>query len=161
VAAIVCALLRQHLDKGSTNSIVTDAGIVRGVPIRQGLSMPFGVFPASKAPPAAKADRSAAAQKMQKVLRQATIPIPPAIYRNNPSNSQLERALEELLDKHGLSRNSEPKQIDRVKKKLQLNRDLEGMQPDASSFFFHTAFAQCTFTHTDDFDSWPGHAFPQ
>lgn len=64
---------------------------------------------------------------MQKVLRQATIPIPPAIYRSNPSNAQLEGALEDLLRNHGLNRNSEAKQIDKVKRKLQLSRDLEGV----------------------------------
>eukprot|EP00884_Botryococcus_braunii_P017966 jgi/Botrbrau1/4853/Bobra.0032s0014.1 len=79
--------------------------------------------------PAGKSERSAAVQKLQGILRKATISIPPALYVKHKSDADLEEALEDLLAKHGLHRSADPRQIERVKKKVQLNRDLEGIDP--------------------------------
>lgn len=74
-----------------------------------------------------KSGRSAGVQELQGILRRATIPIPPSLYVKHKSDSDLEQALEQLLSKHGLHRNADSRQVEKVKKKLQLSRDLEGM----------------------------------
>lgn len=65
-------------------------------------------------------------QTLQGILKKATIPIPPALYVKHKSDADLAEALEELLNKHGLHKSADPRQIEKVKKKLQINRDLEG-----------------------------------
>lgn len=65
--------------------------------------------------------------KAKKVLKEASIRIPPNIYKKNKTLVELESALEALLEKHGLSFNSSKKIIRKVKKRLEIERDMDGI----------------------------------
>lgn len=65
--------------------------------------------------------------KAKKVLKEASIRIPPNIYKKNKTLVELESALEALLEKHGLSINSSKKIIRKVKKRLEIERDMDGI----------------------------------
>lgn len=45
-------------------------------------------------------------EKLRGICKAATITVPPNIYRGNPSDEQLQEALEALLEKHGLDANA-------------------------------------------------------
>lgn len=65
--------------------------------------------------------------KMRKVCKQATIAIPPSVYRKNCDSGDMESAMLELLKRNGLKLNSSKSAIMAVKEKLQMERDLDGI----------------------------------
>lgn len=66
-------------------------------------------------------------QQLRYLCRQATIPIPPSIYAKNKADGEVAVALEALLEKHGLRASSNSQDAAKVKAKLQLQRDLDGI----------------------------------
>ncbi|QDZ19930.1 hypothetical protein HOP50_03g24480 [Chloropicon primus] len=70
---------------------------------------------------------SARIEKAKKILKMASMRIPPRVYALNKDPSSLERSLEDLLSTQGLSLASPKKDIVRVRKRLELERDLDGI----------------------------------
>ena len=65
---------------------------------------------------------------LKRVLKLATIRIPPRVFVINKNKEEsLRVALESLLEKHGLSVSSSRKRINKVKKRLEVERDMEGI----------------------------------
>ena len=65
--------------------------------------------------------------QQRSLCRLATIPIPPSVYAKNKTDEELAAALEALLEKHGLSASSNSQDAAKIKAKLQLQRDLDGI----------------------------------
>lgn len=65
--------------------------------------------------------------KLRSVCRAATVAIPPCIYAQNKSEEELISALKTLLSKYGLRASSSAADISKVRAKLQLERDLDGI----------------------------------
>lgn len=82
---------------------------------------------ASPAPKAGPRVFSKKVDKLRTMCRQATITIGPSIYVKNKTDAALEAALKALLEKHDLSEHSGPHEVARAKQRLQLQRDLEGI----------------------------------
>lgn len=80
--------------------------------------------PAPKAAPRVYSKR---VDNLRKICRQATITVPPNIYVKNKTDKELEAALVALLDKNGLDEHAGANEIAKVKQKLQIQRDLEGI----------------------------------
>lgn len=66
-------------------------------------------------------------EKLKTICRSATITIPPTLYVKNKAESELEAALEALLDKHNLTISSGAAEIGKAKQRLQIQRDLDGI----------------------------------
>ncbi|CAD7698779.1 unnamed protein product [Ostreobium quekettii] len=66
-------------------------------------------------------------KKMKQMLKDATIRFGPSLYSKNRDEASLAAALLALLSNHGLSLNSNPREVQKVRNKLQLARDLEGI----------------------------------
>ena len=73
------------------------------------------------------ANHSKVIAKAKGILKTASIRIPVNVFAKNKTIPSLECALEELLGKHGLSLSSSAKQIRGVRKKLEIARDLDGI----------------------------------
>ena len=73
------------------------------------------------------ANHSKVIAKAKDILKTASIRIPVNVFAKNKTIPSLECALEELLGKHGLSLSSSAKQIRGVRKKLEIARDLDGI----------------------------------
>lgn len=65
--------------------------------------------------------------RMRNICKQATITIPPSVYRKDCNDNDMEAAILELLKKNGLDEKSQKSSIMAVKEKLQLQRDLDGI----------------------------------
>eukprot|EP00887_Chlorella_sp_A99_P006169 scaffold3.g6169.t1 len=78
-------------------------------------------------PAAAPWQYSRQVEKLRALCKAATITIPPATYVKNKDNASLEQALEALLEKHGLSADAGEKQVAKAKQRLQVARELEGI----------------------------------
>lgn len=65
--------------------------------------------------------------KMRNICKQATITIPPLVYRKGSDPKEMESALLNLLKKHGLDESSTKSSITAAKEKLQMTRDLDGI----------------------------------
>ena len=74
-----------------------------------------------------KKAHNARVDRLKALCRAATVPIPPNVYKKNKTDNGLAQALEKLLEKHGLNYNSTSHDTSRVKAKLQLQRDLDGI----------------------------------
>lgn len=70
---------------------------------------------------------SARVNRLRTLCKSATITIPPNIYSKNKTDDELAEALEKLLDKNGLRPNASSHDIARVKARIQLERDLDGI----------------------------------
>lgn len=66
-------------------------------------------------------------KRLVAVCRAATITIPPNVYVKNKDDNSLAAALKDLLGKHGLAPNADDGAIQKVKKKLTVARDLDGI----------------------------------
>lgn len=69
-----------------------------------------------------------AVEKMKKICKQAGIKIPPNIYRGKAEDG-LREAFEALLEKYELSRDSSTVEISMAAKRIQKDKDLEGLLP--------------------------------
>ncbi|GIL73434.1 hypothetical protein Vretimale_17590 [Volvox reticuliferus] len=110
---------------------------------------------------------SRAIEMMKEVCKKATIKIGPTLYVRNKTVSELENALSELLARHGLDAHSHDKQIGQVRRHLERNRDLEGIDTSniisegsgrprraaASSINFRQMFKQPKVDSEDEEDS--------
>lgn len=68
-----------------------------------------------------------AVNKLRSLCRAATIAIPPCIYTQNKTEEGLTNALKMLLSKYGLQASSSAADVSKVRAKLQLERDLDGI----------------------------------
>eukprot|EP00882_Tetradesmus_deserticola_P024335 GHRQ01026593.1.p2 GENE.GHRQ01026593.1~~GHRQ01026593.1.p2 ORF type:complete len:257 (+),score=130.45 GHRQ01026593.1:219-989(+) len=66
-------------------------------------------------------------EKLRRMCRAAGITIGPSVYVKNKGEAALTKALQELLVKHSLTPNSDAAALARVKAKLELSRDMEGI----------------------------------
>lgn len=64
---------------------------------------------------------------MRNICKQATITIPPSLYRKDCDSKDMESGILEILKKNGLDENSPKASIMAVKEKLQIQRDLDGI----------------------------------
>ncbi|GFR49554.1 hypothetical protein Agub_g11600, partial [Astrephomene gubernaculifera] len=74
-----------------------------------------------------KALTSKSIELMKDVCKKATIKIGPTLYARKKSVAELEDALTELLARHGLNARSGEKEISQVRRQLERDRDLEGI----------------------------------
>ncbi|GFH16272.1 uncharacterized protein HaLaN_12659, partial [Haematococcus lacustris] len=65
-------------------------------------------------------------EKLRNICRLASVKIPPGVYKAK-SDAGVEEALQALLSKHGLNASSSEAKISQVKKKLEKERELDGM----------------------------------
>jgi hypothetical protein len=65
--------------------------------------------------------------RMRNICRQAGIVVPPSLYKKEYTNDMMEDGILELLKKNGLDERSQKASILEVKEKLQLQRDLDGI----------------------------------
>ena len=70
---------------------------------------------------------SASIARAKTVLKEASIRIPPRLYAVHKTEAALESALLGLLSKEGLSPSSTRKEIAKVRKRLEMQRDLDGI----------------------------------
>merc|ERR1712060_264822 len=70
---------------------------------------------------------SAAIARAKTILKEASIRIPPRLYSVHKTEAALESALLGLLSKEGLSSSSTRKEIAKVRKRLEMQRDLDGI----------------------------------
>ena len=70
---------------------------------------------------------SASIARAKTVLKEASIRIPPRLYAVHKTEAALESALLGLLSKEGLSSSSTRKEIAKVRKRLEMQRDLDGI----------------------------------
>ena len=64
---------------------------------------------------------------MKAICKQAGITIPPSIYKGKRDNRAIEDALETLLQKYNLDRKSSHAEIMAVQRRIQKEKDLEGV----------------------------------
>merc|ERR1719472_416215 len=69
---------------------------------------------------------SASIARAKTVLKEASIRVPPRLYAVHKTEAALESALLDLLSKEGLSSSSTRKEIAKVRKRLEMQRDLDG-----------------------------------
>ena len=68
------------------------------------------------------------AQVLRDVCNKATIHVPPSVYTKNRGDDEgVARAMEALLARHSLNERSSPGDIKRVKKRLTIERELDGI----------------------------------
>ena len=67
------------------------------------------------------------AAKVKKILKLASIRIPPRLYSVHKTEESLEAALLGLLEKENLGLGSTKKEISKVRKRLELARDMDGI----------------------------------
>ena len=65
-------------------------------------------------------------QKLKRVCKAATIPIPPSVYTRVTSEQDVIKRLKDLLSRSGLAKDSSAEEVARVKRKLKKERDLDG-----------------------------------
>ena len=70
---------------------------------------------------------SASIARAKTVLKEASIRVPPRLYAVHKTEAALESALLDLLSKEGLSSSSTRKEIAKVRKRLEMQRDLDGI----------------------------------
>jgi hypothetical protein len=66
-------------------------------------------------------------KKLRDICKQASISIPPSLYRKDNGSKDMESAILEILRRNGLDENSQKASIMAVKEQLQLERDLDGI----------------------------------
>lgn len=71
--------------------------------------------------------KSARVEKIKRILKQATITISPSIYVKHKAENELYEALCNLLRKEGLSSNPSEREISALRKRKQIERDLDGI----------------------------------
>ncbi len=77
---------------------------------------------------AGKREYSKAVQKMQRLCKQATINPPPNIYKNaGYEEGPVRDAFKELLAKHDLALDSSARDVERARRALATQRDLDGI----------------------------------
>lgn len=109
--------------------------------------------------------RSARVEKLKRILKTATITISPNIYVKHKREDELYEALCGLLKKEGLSPNPSDREIAAVRKRKQIERDLDGI--DTSNIISTgrrrrtSADAQYTYKEEDESDEDADESTPQ
>eukprot|EP00955_Chlamydomonas_euryale_P078695 363193-Chlamydomonas_euryale.AAC.13 len=81
-----------------------------------------------KSAPGPRKAYSKRVEKLRTICKQATITIPPGVYaKNSGSEGDLVRALGQLLEKHELCPTSSASEIQAVRKQIQTQKDLDGI----------------------------------
>lgn len=65
--------------------------------------------------------------RMREMCKRASITIPPNLYRDTEDDEDLEKRILMLMEKNGLNEHSRPADIQQCKEKLQLQRDMDGI----------------------------------